>query len=191
MCGCQRPAAAPRQRGRSVIAKQADIGSRVVRALLEHQPVLKAMLVQRLGSEADADEVMQETYIRVSKLDDPGSIVNPRAYVFRIASNLGIDRGRELKRRQQLFVEDDVAACKVPSALPSPEQVAINRARLRLIHEALAELPPKCRRAFLLSRQEGLTYKEIGVQLGVSDNMVKKYLVRALLQCREKLEAAG
>ncbi len=148
------------------------------------------MLVERLGSETEADEVMQETYIRISALDDPGSINNPRAYVYRIASNLSIDRGRELKRRRALFVEDDAAAAQVASDLPSPERVAINRARLRMIHEALGDLPPKCRAAFLLSRRDGLTYKEIGARLGVSDNMVKKYLVRALTQCREKLSGA-
>ncbi|RME67122.1 MAG: RNA polymerase sigma factor [Alphaproteobacteria bacterium] len=173
--------------GASAIAKRLDKRAHVVRVLLEHQPSLKAMLIERLGSEADADEVLQETYIRVSTLDDPSAIDNPRAYVFRIATNLGIDRGRELTRRRALFVHDDGVAQSVPSDQPSPEQVAINRTRLRLIHEALLELPAKCRQAFLLSRRDGLTYKEIGARLGVSDNMVKKYLVRALVLCREKV----
>lgn len=143
--------------------------------------------MDRLGNEADVDEVLQDTYLRISEMGDPDSVVNPRAFVFRVASNLGVDRGRDVSRRRERFMQDEKVAGRVASEQPSPERIAINRENLRNMREVLLELPPKCRTAFLLSRRDGMTYKEIGVHLGVSDNMVKKHLVRALAHCRKRM----
>lgn len=174
-------------------AKEGDIDKQVkrrkqlVHVFLDYRGFLKAMLMDRLGNEADVDEVLQDTYLRISEMGDPDSVVNPRAFVFRVASNLGVDRGRDVSRRRERFMQDEKVAGRVASEQPSPERIAINRENLRNMREVLLELPPKCRTAFLLSRRDGMTYKEIGVHLGVSDNMVKKHLVRALAHCRKRM----
>jgi RNA polymerase sigma-70 factor (ECF subfamily) len=58
----------------------------------------------------------------------------------------------------------------------------------RKLESALRGLSPKCRAAVILHHRDGMTYAEIGAQIGVSVSMVKKYLQQGLLHCRERLE---
>jgi RNA polymerase sigma-70 factor (ECF subfamily) len=55
----------------------------------------------------------------------------------------------------------------------------------------LDALPPKARATFMLHRRDGLSFDEIATELGISRPMVKKYLTKALLQLRLRLEKAG
>jgi RNA polymerase sigma-70 factor (ECF subfamily) len=57
------------------------------------------------------------------------------------------------------------------------------------IERALAELPLNCRRIFIWQKIEGLTQQEIAERLGLSKNMVEKYMIRALRHLRERLDA--
>ena len=66
---------------------------------------------------------------------------------------------------------------------PSPEARAMALETLCRIDAMLGQLNPKARSAFLLSQLDGLGYREIGEQLGVSERMVKKYMSQAMLQC--------
>ena len=59
---------------------------------------------------------------------------------------------------------------------------------LKTIEEALFELPTKCRQAFVMHRQNNLSYPVIAQQLGVSTSMVEKYIIQALKHFRNKLE---
>ncbi|MGH8277830.1 MAG: RNA polymerase sigma factor, partial [Steroidobacteraceae bacterium] len=56
---------------------------------------------------------------------------------------------------------------------------------------ALGRLSPKARAAFVLQRRDGCTIDEIGLKLGISRGMVKKYLGKALIQCSRQLEDRG
>jgi len=73
----------------------------------------------------------------------------------------------------------------VADNMPSPEVCVIDRDQLRLLALALARLPAKPRAALLLSRCDGLSHREIGVRLKVSESMVAKYLGQALRHCRD------
>jgi RNA polymerase sigma-70 factor (ECF subfamily) len=55
----------------------------------------------------------------------------------------------------------------------------------------LDQLSPKCRAAVVLQYWHGLTYEEIGQQLGISANMVKKYLSQAIVHCRRRMAKLG
>jgi len=66
---------------------------------------------------------------------------------------------------------------------PSPEQRAIIVETLYEVDTMLARLPKKVSEAFLLAHLHGLPYKQIAVQLGVCERMVKKYMAQALLHC--------
>ena len=61
---------------------------------------------------------------------------------------------------------------------------------IRWLSHVLSELPPKCRAALVLQYWHGLSYEEIAQRLGVSTNMVKKYLSQALVHCRERMGGA-
>lgn len=160
-----------------------EANSRIESLFREHNDTLLRFLRARLHSEADAREAAQEAYVRLLQLDDPGQLSFLRAYLFRIAANVATDllRRRAVQNRVQqdgLFFESDAPATQ--------ERGLQARQQLAAVEVALSELPPRCREAFLLSRREGWASGRIAAHLGVSDRMVRLYLVRAL----EHLEAA-
>ena len=72
----------------------------------------------------------------------------------------------------------------------TPEREVSSAQELGLLHRLIAELPPKCRHVFLLHRIYGVQFADIAAQLGVSERMVRKHVVRALMYCRAGLDAA-
>lgn len=160
-----------------------EANSRIESLFREHNDTLLRFLRARLHSEADAREAAQEAYVRLLQLDDPGQLSFLRAYLFRIAANVATDLIR--RRAVQGRVQDQIGF--FDSETPATQERALAaREQLMAVQMALGELPPRCREAFLLSRREGWTSARIAAHLGVSDRMVRLYLVRAL----EHLEAA-
>lgn len=90
-------------------------------------------------------------------------------------------RQREsLAVRQQLFDFDE---------LRTPERKVAGLQELKLLQTLIAELPPRCRHVFLLHRIYGIQFGDIAAQLGISERMVRKHMVRALIYCRAGLAA--
>lgn len=145
---------------------------------------LLRMMTARTGNPDRAADIVQDTYFRLASAQAMGQvIVNPRAYVFRVASNLAIDDGRRVTRTRQRDVpEDETVALSDPQ--PLADAALLAKERLRLLDAALQQLPVKARQALLLNRVEGLTQREIAEQLGVSESMVTQYVAQALRTCR-------
>jgi len=156
--------------------------SRISQIFNDHNRSLLRFLRGRLYSEDDAREVAQEAYVKLLQLDQLEGVSFLKAFLFRTASNLAIDRLRrrrvQRERAHYLFDFGTAESCE-------PAYSAAEDANLTL--EALAELPAHCRQAFLMSRIEGLSTEEIGVRLGVTDRAVRKYLVRTLLHLQTRL----
>ncbi|MFT2091013.1 RNA polymerase sigma factor [Paraglaciecola sp. 2405UD69-4] len=148
----------------------------------EHNESLLNFLRSRLPSESDAHEVAQEAYIKLLKLDEPNAISYLKAYLFKIASNLAVDRLR-LKQRSKQPEKFEF----FQTMAPSEEHIALRQEQLVLVSKAIEELPPKCRKVFLLKQFHGLSSKEIASLMRVSDRMVRKYLVRATEHCQLRL----
>jgi len=160
--------------------------SRIDRLFREHNDQLIRFLRGRLSSEADAREAAQEAYVRLLQLDQPEQLSFLRAYLFKIAANVATDllRRRATQRRAQGELAGEQA---LDAGFVAPQERALQaRGELAAVQRALHELPPRCREAFLLSRHEGWASARIASHLGVSDRMVRLYLVRAL----EHIEAA-
>jgi len=162
--------------------------SQLEHVFLAHQSELRAFVKRKLGSDEEASDVLQELYLRIAcNAQSSDSIIQPLGYLRKMAGNLSIDRLRSRSRHRQLFGQWDMSA--IGQVLEekndlTPERVAVARERLQVVQGVLDRLPDDCRTAFLLSRCDGLTYDEISEHLGVSRNMVKKHLVRALSAVR-------
>lgn len=158
----------------------------LVSAFQEHYADLLAFLARRMGNVEKAADVAQDTYLRLASLSDTAHILEPRAFVFRVAGNLAIDRLRQEQRRAALHIDDsDSHDCCDPLASPEKRFLAVEA--VEQLDKALAQLPSKARLALLLSRIEGLTHAQIAVRLGVSESMVGKYIVQAMRHCRDWL----
>jgi len=142
-------------------------------------------LTSRFRDREDAAEIAQEAWLRMYRLEHPEHLENPRAFLFQMASNLGVDRARHSTIAER-FSRRELASVRADSH-PSAELSVAAQESLRLIDDALRELPEKCRDAFILNRGRDLSYPEIARELGVSTSMVEKYIIRALRHLRDKL----
>jgi len=148
---------------------------------------LVRFIARRLRSVVDARDVAHEAYVRLLRVKRKDLIRDPQAYLYRIAVNILYEF--ELKRKADAIGLARCAECQALEVdFGHPEHnVEVLQARKR-IEAVLGQLSPKCRAVFILYRRDGLSYKEIGARIGISTNMVKKYLVRGLRHCREHLE---
>jgi RNA polymerase sigma-70 factor (ECF subfamily) len=158
----------------------------VERLFRDHNNSLIQFLTLRLHSRHEAREVAQEAYVRLLQLERTDVAGFLRAYLFRIAGNLAIDR---LRRRatETRFQESEV----VPDLFdrpPGPEALAMESQRVEQIRGFLQELPEAVRDAFLLFRTEDLDQESIARRLGITDRMVRNHITRALMYCRLRLE---
>ena len=69
--------------------------------------------------------------------------------------------------------------------------MTLARERLAILIDAVNDLPPRCREVFLLSRFDALTNGQIADRLGITRNMVEKHIIKAMVHCRRRLDAAG
>lgn len=171
-----------------LLSSSTAYSNELVRTFVERQGALRVLLMRRLGDEEEVLDVLQEVFIKaLASGQTDQQIINPFNYLRRMAVNLATDRQRDMNRRDHVFKREDILAGKLDLCASdglTPERYAQDRQRLRMMQEILDDLPEACREAFLLSRCDGLTYDEIGMRLGVSRNMVKKHLSRALAELR-------
>ena len=161
--------------------------SALIASFRENYQDLLRFLTRRTGDAERAADLAQDTYLRLAAMGATNvEIENPRAYVYRVAGNLAIDTLRRESRRAGDLTFTDTVEASSDQAF-SPEETALARERLRLLEEALDELPSKPRLALLLNRVEGLSFAEIARRLAVSESMVAKYIARALKHCRDRL----
>lgn len=141
-------------------------------------------LAAKLGSVAEAQELAQETYIRILKQESLDDIASLRAFAFRIASNLVVDRHRRLGADRRLKLLHP-PSCE--QNLQSPESAAAASEELLLLPRVLDELPAKCRQAFLLYSVEERGYSEIAATMGLTERMVRIYVQRAVAYSRSRI----
>jgi len=166
----------PREESRAVV---------VERLFREHNEALIRFLRGRVGSHNEACEVAQEAYVRLLSLDQPGAVSYLRAFLFKTAANIAIDRRRrdlnfDKMSGRQLFTE--LTENRTPERQVSGEQTLGHLGRL------IDAMPAKCQEAFVMNQIQGLDTSIIAARLGITDSMVRKYVVRALLHCREHMD---
>jgi RNA polymerase sigma-70 factor (ECF subfamily) len=132
-----------------------------------------------LGSEAQAEEVTQDVFVQVFRARHR---YRPRSrlstWLFTIATNLSLNELRRPERHLRADVPDEERAA-APSTAPTPEEGTATLELGRRLQEAIGELPAKQRAALLLSRIDGLAYRDVGRALGCTTGAVKALVFRA------------
>jgi RNA polymerase sigma-70 factor (ECF subfamily) len=152
--------------------------------------VLVGYLRSRLGSLQEAKEIAQEAYVRLLQLHEPGTPGLLRAYLFKTASNLAIDRLRHRRVRQrseeqpQLF--EELNTTRGESDDPAEQLLAREQADRLLGY--LQELPIKCQKVINLHRVEGISQLDVSARLGMSERMVRRYVTYAMVYCHLRLD---
>jgi RNA polymerase sigma factor (sigma-70 family) len=149
---------------------------------------LRRFFALRLRNEADAPDLAQEVFLRLMRVEHQETIRSPEAYLFTVASH--VLHQHTLRQANtpgyvefsELFAELQVAS------KDDPMMRAYGQQRLAEVARTLARLPPKVASTLMLHRQAGLSVDQIAQELGVARPTVKKYLARALAECRAILE---
>lgn len=153
---------------------------------LRQLKTLRDMLKKRTSSHELAEDALQETWLRLSKLEArTDEIRDQRTFIMRVAHNIAIDLLRKEQRHHSVCCNSEEILNIAADTAPTPETYAIDRDQLRQLVYALLQLPPKPRSALLLARCDLLTHREIAQRLNVSESMVARYLAQALRHCRD------
>ena len=142
------------------------------------QAMLLRLLVARLGNRADAEDALQDMWLKLDQLDAQ-PVAQPAAYLYRMASNLASDRRIAATRagaRDTAWLEVQPAAEEAPTI----ERTLLGQERLRQVEAALAAMPERMSTALRLYRVEDLPQKQIAERLGMTVSGVEKLLRRAV-----------
>jgi RNA polymerase sigma factor (sigma-70 family) len=155
----------------------------------EHGQGLRRFLAARLREAVDdIPDLVQEVYLRLLRVPNHDTIRSPQAYLFTVAHHVLHQHKMSLAATpESVDVLDVLAEMEIHSVDDPAAQLDVRR-RLQELDLLLHQVPPRCRATFILHRRFGFTLEEIAGQLGVSRPMVKKYLVKALVHCKQHLE---
>ena len=137
---------------------------------------------------ADADDVVQETFLRAYRaLDSFDERATFTTWLHRIAVNCSLDLIDSRKRRDsRVEATDDLTAYATAEA--GPERVVLGAQMQKAIGEALSAMSGNERTAFVLRHFEGMPLEEIGQILGIKMNATKNTIFRAVTKLRQQLQ---
>ena len=157
-----------------------------------HRAELVRFLIARTGNPDDAEEIVQEVWIRL-KRGATSPVSNGRSYLFKMAQNLVVDRLREKQRRmrrERIWFDNLVGpgSKEYPvDRTPNAEQALLDREEAARLQAALETLPDGARRVFDLHKIEGLSHAEVAMRLGISRSGVEKHMAVAMKYLRRAL----
>lgn len=147
---------------------------------------LRKFIAKMGANAADVEDIAQEALVRTMKADGDRMIENPKAYLFRVAQNLALRQRRPRGYGIMQDMEDDDMA-GIAADLPSVEEQVISRERLALLMDAVAALPPVCRRVVVMRKVYGYSHQEVAERLGIAVSTVEKHLVKGFGRCVEAM----
>jgi len=155
---------------------------------LKHAHEVSVFIRGRWPREQDVDDIMQESFLRLSQVPNPETILNPRAFLFTTASNIAVDRHRRQRTRER-YIEPDVDFENLANDHLSPDRHSEAHQALERFTEWLDELPELHRHAFVLYRIESCSHAEIAVRLGISVSTSERYVKHAMQHISVRLIA--
>lgn len=163
---------------RSTLAKFAS------NAAEHYSAELHRFLARRMHRPEEIEDLVQEVYVRLLKIENGEFVRNPRAYILQTAAHVAHDFLTKDRRARQFVVVDSEIVDTVsenPSEPPT-DQLATRLSTQKQLNAALGKLPPLHQAVLLMYAREGYSYKEIAQRLSVSLDQVERYLASAKQQ---------
>ena len=162
-----------------------------------HRVELLRFLTARSGSSELAEDLLQDLWIKASEYAS-GPIANGRAYLFRMANNLMLDRARASARamaRDRHWLERDGVTEGTVEDRPDPampaDEVLSRQQEAEILQVAIDQLPPGAKRALILYRLKGHDQAEVARIMAISRSGVEKHLAVAMKHLRNSLADCG
>jgi RNA polymerase sigma-70 factor (ECF subfamily) len=174
---------------RAILAGDTDAYAALVK---RHSATLFRVAYRITGNQADADDVVQEAFLRgYRKLDGFESRSNFGTWIYRIAVRCALDRidGRKADERSRVSEETDLEqqAVQVADQAAGPERLLLSAEIAAMQEMALRSLSPTERTAFVLRHLEDRSTEEIAAVLGIAPNAAKQAVFRAVQKLRLRL----
>jgi RNA polymerase sigma factor (sigma-70 family) len=154
----------------------------------EKSASLSSYFLRRVAHRWDAQDLVQEVYLRLLRIGpaDAANIRDPDAYLFTVAANLV--REHAVLRQQLPLGSDSLEAVMEQLSAPSNVEADMDRElRRQRLGVLIERLSPKCQAVLLMHYRDDMSYREIAERLSISTNMVKKYIVKGLAACRQRM----
>ena len=141
--------------------------------------------VSRILPPHEIEDVVQETYVRLCQVENPEEIKNPKSYLLRTVRNLALDHVKRAEHRLSVRWDEDPEhgyhAVRVDS--DNVYEQSASAEEFGHFCEAVRELPPQCRRVFVLKKVYGYTQREIAEELELSESTVEKHVALGVRRC--------
>jgi RNA polymerase sigma-70 factor (ECF subfamily) len=139
---------------------------------------VRTALMRRGSSRHDADDLVQEAWVRLADYARRRKVARPEAFLMRVAINLSIDEHRARTiRGEQVLIEE----LGLVDTAPGAEAVLLAREQVARLFECMGSLDAKTCKIFLSHRMDGMSYGEIAKEHQVSVSSVEKHLAKAML----------
>ncbi|POX35958.1 RNA polymerase subunit sigma-24, partial [Streptomyces sp. Ru73] len=155
----------------------------------EHRPVLQGVAYRMLGRVADAEDIVQEAWLRWSAADHE-TVREPRAYLVRVTTRLAIDRLRQVQARREAYVGPwlpEPVATDYGGAVPdSADHAVFTESVTFAVLVVMESLSPLERAVFVLREAFGYPYAEIAAVLERGEAAVRQLAGRARRHVEER-----
>lgn len=141
---------------------------------------LRRLLHHKGRTRDEADELIQEAFLRLHEYRQSRHVVQPEAFLVRTVQNLSVDAYRVKARRGTQTAAADVLERLIDPA-PLPDEVLASRERLQRLRAGLENLSPRTRDVVLLYKIDGLSQPQIAAQLRISVSAVEKHMAKGAL----------
>lgn len=166
--------------------------SKVLQIFLSHRAELLGYASRITGDRMQAEDVLQEAWLRFRATDADRPMEEPVGYLRRIVRNLAFDGQRRKSLEGRIFAEDAAPeAATVAGDAPTPETVLIAESELAIVSEALAQMPERMRAAVEMHRIRGMKLKEVAAALGISLTTAHELVAQGVEWCRSALRQAS
>jgi len=146
---------------------------------------VRAALMRRGRTMHDADDLVQEAWVRLACYEREQTVAKPEAFLMRTALNLSIDAHRARESHGEEVLLDDVVLI---DTTPGAEATLLGRERMARLSVCLGRLSDKTRDIFLAHRLDGTSYQELARQHRLSVSSVEKHIAKATLQVTSWME---
>jgi len=155
-----------------------------------HGSALKAYVRSAYPMVRDADDVVQETYLRIWRARALHPIESAKAFLFKIARNIALDSLRR-GRASPIDVVPDLADLHVIDTGADGAQTACRNEEIAMLAQALEALPPRSREIVLLRKFQNLPQREVAERLGISELTVQEQVYRGVRRMEKFLIKRG
>jgi len=164
-----------------------DRSRSITEAFIKHETFLKRFISRFLSRPQDIEDVVQDTYLKAFTAEKKQQIQQPKAFLFRVARNAALTQLTKKSRQIMSYVED-YDGLEIINDEASVEDHAAAREKIGMFCQSALEMPPRCRRVFLMAKVYGMSYKEIAAELNIGTSVIEKHVAKGLEICHAYMQ---